>query len=406
VSPDDFARAMDYMLAKGIIGPGSEVIPYNFGEPFLHPQFEQIIAQLDGYGLQFGLSTNGSQLRTLRGPVLKNLNYLTFSMPGFSQASYDRIHGLDFETVKANIVAIHRNARECGFAGNAYISFHIYQFNLDEIEQAFEFAADHGILFHAYYAFFNDLGMYLDYLESTMPYAQLRRASQDLLLHHIDGLRAAQPPGFECPNREDLTLNERCQVVLCCMVDKNEGCGVLGDLFGMSLDEIREARAGHDLCRRCLSSGCAYLFSYRRRVRPTSHPSADGTVYSITPLAGVVFKDQPASCAGYIEAVSPSGHPNSLMAEGWARDPVADGPPEAVLLLDDTRKVIAWEQVNLRRRDVAPAGGFDPVRMRYCGWRVRFQRDRLSPGAQYLIGYAFNVDDKIAYRMANKMRLP
>ena len=60
-----------------------------------------------------------------------------FSMPGWSQASYDRIHGLDFGRVVANIEATIQNVKEMGYQGRFMLSFHVYQFNaFDELAAA------------------------------------------------------------------------------------------------------------------------------------------------------------------------------------------------------------------------------------------------------------------------------
>jgi hypothetical protein len=237
-----------------------------------------------------------------------------------------------------------------------------------------------------------------------MPYEQLKQASQELVLHHIEALRSRQPAGYECRNRNELTLNERCQVLLCCTVDKNDGPGVLGDLFHMSYDAIREAKARHEICHRCLSSACAYLINNSPIIKAMPE-AAVATAPSPADFAGVVYVEQPPSCAGAFEAVSPSPL-DSLTLEGWARDPVNDCAAQEILLLDEDRKVVACAPVNQRREDVAQAANFDPVRMRNCGWRVRFRRDRLSPGRQYLLGYALNRTGKAAYRLSNVARLP
>jgi hypothetical protein len=396
---------MDYMRGQDIIGPDSSIELYNYGEPLLHPKLHEIIAWLHRADLGFGLSTNASRVKKFRGPVLENLEYLAISMPGFSQASYDRIHGFDFEMIKTNIIALTSNFRECGFRGSAFIAYHVYQFNQDEMDRACEFALDHGIGFNAYCAFFNDLGMYLDYLDSKMPYEQLKRASQELVLHYVEGLRTSRPADFECPAWGELTLGERCQVLLCCAVDKSGGPGVLGDLFGMSSDAIQKAKAKHVLCKRCMAAGCAYLFYHPRKIPARPHPSADATVYVPEQFANVAFMEKPPSCAGYLESVSPAAYPNSVVVEGWARDPVKDCAAREVLLADETGKVVARGPVNMRRKDVVEAGGFDLARMRNCGWRLRFRRDQIPPGTRHLVGYAFDQDGNVAYRMGNKMPL-
>ncbi|GBF34170.1 hypothetical protein DCCM_3282 [Desulfocucumis palustris] len=45
------------------------------------------------------------------------MRFIIFSMPGFSQESYDKIHGFNFEKIKDNIIKMSRNFRENGFTG-------------------------------------------------------------------------------------------------------------------------------------------------------------------------------------------------------------------------------------------------------------------------------------------------
>jgi pyruvate-formate lyase-activating enzyme len=403
IAPDDFSRAIDYMLAQGILGANSSVDIYNFGEPLLHPQLQEIVASLHRAGLKFGLSTNASRVRTLNGSVLENLQYITFSMPGFSQASYDRIHGLNFETIKANIPTLVRNFRECGFRGTPYIAYHVYQFNMRELDEACRFAVENDLGLEASCAFFNDLDMSLSFLDSTMPYEQLKRASQELVLYYVEDLRASQPADFQCKQWNELTLNERCQVVLCCAATKNKGPGILGDLFQMSDEAIRQAKAGHQLCSRCLASGNAYWGHHPLRVR-TIPQAANAALRSPDDFAGVSFVEQPSSCAGLFNGVSLSDF-GTLIAQGWARNPAGDCAANEILLVDDRRRIVACGPVNLPREDIVQAANLDHARSRNCGWRIRFDRHHLSTGSQRLFGYAFDRATKTAYRLSNSVAI-
>jgi MoaA/NifB/PqqE/SkfB family radical SAM enzyme len=98
-----FKSAINYMLKNELIGTDSTVGLYNWGEPFLHPKFKEILSFLNMKGVNYALSTNASKLIEFENFDLKNLKKITFSMPGFSQESYDLIHGFKFERIKSNI---------------------------------------------------------------------------------------------------------------------------------------------------------------------------------------------------------------------------------------------------------------------------------------------------------------
>lgn len=89
------------MLSNDIINLNTNICLYNWGEPFLHPKFKEIIYYLSSLNLNIGLSTNASKpIYFEDSNALKNLRHMRFSMPGFSQESYDRMHSFDFEKIK------------------------------------------------------------------------------------------------------------------------------------------------------------------------------------------------------------------------------------------------------------------------------------------------------------------
>ncbi len=258
IDVETFAAAIEYMLKMGIIGLSTQVDLYNWGEPFLNPQFKEIIRFMSTTNVQFGLSTNCSKLTTFEEPHLQtNLKRVLFSMCGFSQASYDRIHGFDFDTVRSNIVTMVHNFRECGFHQEACIPFHLYQFNLDEIRPAYQFGLEHQIGLYPYYALFNDFDMTMDYLCGTMPYEQLKEVSQELVLFYVKDYIANMPHNYRCPQYDILTLDEHCNVLTCCFVEKYAEEYVLGSIFDLTLEEINASRI-QPICKRCLTTGASY----------------------------------------------------------------------------------------------------------------------------------------------------
>jgi len=260
IGPDKFARAIEYMLEEGIIGNNTLIVLLNWGEPFLNPSIKDIVHFLHEAHLSFRLSTNASTVVEFEGSdLMGGLELLRFSMPGFSQLSYDRIHGFNFEMIKSNITRILTNLRECGFRGEAQLAYHIYQFNQDELEPACQFASQHRINLLAYYAFLADFDVCMNYLSSKMPRELLERASRELVLSHVKDLVAQMPQDYQCPENSMLTLNEECDLLPCCFVGTDVRKYGLGNLFGLSLEEIRSLKTHQPFCKDCLSTGACYL---------------------------------------------------------------------------------------------------------------------------------------------------
>lgn len=261
IEVDQFSKAIDYLLDNGIVSQSTQFDLFNWGEPLLNPSVKEIVSILNQWNLRFGFSTNASIFVPFEGKAsLKNLVVLTFSMPGFSQASYDRIHGFNFEKIKTNIANILKNFRACGFHGRANIVMHGYQFNKDEAKPCMQFAKKMKIGFASYYAYFNDALMFKAYLDSTLPYDQLKAASKDLCLFYVDDLLASRPKNYTCPQMFDvLTIDEECTVLTCCGLEKGTNGYAVGNLFDMSAEEILTKKKQQSICKECLRSGLAYL---------------------------------------------------------------------------------------------------------------------------------------------------
>lgn len=224
------------------------------GEPFLHPKFKEIIKFLDEEGLSFALSTNASKVILLDNNELKNLKYITFSMCGFSQKSYDKIHGFNFEQIKRNISEILDNFKKNGFKGDAYVSYHVYQFNINEIPNIIKFCNEQSMGFSPAIAFINDFERFKKYIKSELDYNDLKKATQELLLYYVDEMIEEKDKEYYCPQFDCLSVDENCNIITCCL-----DSSIYGKIYNSKADDINNWRMNSSVCKECNNIGLNYV---------------------------------------------------------------------------------------------------------------------------------------------------
>lgn len=260
IDVETFYKAIDHMLNQKIISQDSIIHLYNWGEPFLHPKLKDILAFLHKKFLSFGLSTNISKPVTFSKNELALLEHITFSMPGFSQHSYDKIHKFNFEQIKNNIESMITNFRESGFKGSATIAYHLYKFNIDEIQSAQEFAKKNNISIHFSSAYFNGFSMFKKYLNGELDFETLKKIKSELFIEHIQEFQSKRPKDYYCPQFNYLTIDENCNILPCCAMEKNcPDYNYIGSVFELDQNTLRSKKRSHPLCHDCQNLSIDFL---------------------------------------------------------------------------------------------------------------------------------------------------
>jgi MoaA/NifB/PqqE/SkfB family radical SAM enzyme len=260
ISVADFARTLDRLIELDFAVPNwTSIGLHNWGEPILHPDLNGIAHEINLRGLAANFSTNASKATRFTVPT-NRFTCVNFSVPGWSQQSYDRIHGLRFDRVVRNMEATIANMRETGYAKPFVLAFHVYQFNYNaEMSAARAWCEEHDVTFRPYYALFNDYEKEKAFLTGTMTAAELTTVSRSLFLHYVDDLLASQPPDWECPQwKGQLTLNHKSEILLCCSLPSNHHEATLGSVFELSRDEILSGKTSAKECDDCMRHGSSY----------------------------------------------------------------------------------------------------------------------------------------------------
>jgi len=250
----EFDSAVERLYKNRLIDSLSRFDLYNWGEPFLHPNFIEILQVLGNCHARYRLSTNAAKYIKLPSVLTGNMTRLTISIAGFSQSSYDRVHGLNFDLILKNI---RRFADEIG-AKKLWITYLVHQFNLNEIREAYRYFRKLGIRLAFTVAYMNDYNLSRNYLSGSVSSDQLKKMGKELFLSYVEDIIHSRPKDFICPQFSILALDEFCNVLTCCAVPKGHPDYSLGSLFSLTADEIRQDKLTRDVCQECSRLGIDY----------------------------------------------------------------------------------------------------------------------------------------------------
>lgn len=257
LSVNELEKMITFCEMNSIIKKDSIFDLFNWGEPFLNPSLNDIIKHLSAHGYRIGLSTNASNYVKLEN--LDYIKYLIISISGFTEESYSKIHGLNFEKIKQNIAKFSNDFSKNGMGNKVILNFHVYQYNLDELSLAESFCEENNIVFSPHIAYLADESIFIPYLEKKLDNETLFEASKDILFGMIEKVRTKQDieRNFECPQLDNLVLDEQMNVIPCCLFTSNEKIGNLYEF--QSVQQITEKISNWNYCKRCISCGHAQI---------------------------------------------------------------------------------------------------------------------------------------------------
>ncbi|MGG7153449.1 radical SAM protein [Clostridium neonatale] len=263
MSFEKFKEIYNHLIDSSIIFNDNELLLYSWGEPYLNPDCLKIYEYLSQQGQVFSISTNASVLKlALNAYTYKKCKTITFSMSGFYQKSYGKIHGFNVEKIKKNIVNFVNNIRKCGFCGEFLLSYHVYQFNQDEIVEAKKFADSLNMKFIPVYALFASYEMAYKYLMNTLQYDILKEAGKDMILFYLEELLKKRPANYSCLLENMISINTDGNIELCCCSDDSVKDYEWGSVLNIkSVNEwkiLRKRMLRCSTCKECEELGIGY----------------------------------------------------------------------------------------------------------------------------------------------------
>ena len=262
MSPILFEQILDHLFELGIFEKAKTYsIPlYNWGEPFLNTEINDILQILKKKKLYADISSNLIVKPDIDKELLPIISKLTFSLSGFSQDSYGRIHGASLKKVLNNFEDFYVILRQYSPKTMIQISWHRYLFNENEFWDAYKYFNRPGIRFLPLIAFINDFFVMMDFLKERLSEDRKNQFEKDLFLNHIRkriAYHKKKSKNYRCPAWDFLVIDEIGQLLLCCGPSRYDSNHVLGNILEMSAEEIWKSKLSNALCNECISSGLA-----------------------------------------------------------------------------------------------------------------------------------------------------
>lgn len=243
----DFDRLLSRVTSEVKV---NAIEPFNWTEPFLHPQLDQFIGLMKKYKIGCVLSTNMSFRKPqLLENVLRHSPAILVSVSGFTQETqsiYHRASNINYIKANLEFISDFRKANNLKFK----VEVHCLQFidNQQDQLQWEKYCNDHDFIYFGKPA--NSFGLIT---EETV--ARLITKPEIEVLS--DG--TVQPkkyylekPSYEfCRFHNRLTVDALGDVYLCCIYWNTEKYKV-GNIFELSLKDIQRNRMQHYDCLYCI----------------------------------------------------------------------------------------------------------------------------------------------------------
>jgi len=266
ISPVLFEKILEHLLNIGLLhrDHNQTIQLYIWGEPSLNPEINDILKVLQKHNLSGGISSNFIEMPKIDKDTLPMLRNVTFSLSGFSQDSYGKIHGASLKRVLGHFEDFYEQIRKYAPNTSINIAWHRYTFNELELWEAYKYFHRPSIRFSPTVALLIDFPEMLSYTEGGLSEDRQRQAGKDLFLNHISqGLayHKKRSKDYHCSQWNYLVIDEIGQLLLCCNLTNNNLDNVLGNVLKMSAEDIWQKKLSGSICKTCILSGVPRAFN-------------------------------------------------------------------------------------------------------------------------------------------------
>ena len=256
MTASEFEEIVDRLFALNFIAEGDIIALYNWGEPLLNPDFDEILQILGRKKLSASLSSNFIKDFSISEDSYKYIHNVVFSICSLEKENYKRIYGTDVTKTLQNFDKFLENKNKYNPQIDVAVKWLRYTFNEGEEEPVIEYFGKRNVtVYPNIYAYMNDGDAFCSYLSSgKMNGYDLEQVKKDLCFERIEYiLDNYAKKDFPCEFKNRLMINESGQLSLCCTVTARNAEYNMGDIRKLDAEEIYQLIHNAKFCKVCES---------------------------------------------------------------------------------------------------------------------------------------------------------
>ena len=238
MTADKFEKIILRLKEFGFLSNCSLIELYNWGEPFLNPQINEILCILGKYNLKAGISSNFIKKPDINPNNYQFIGYVAFSLCSLETEKYRRIYGADLEKTLSNFDSFIMEKNNHNKSITAVIHFLKYRFNESESGRARKYFKNKGVnVFKSFYAGINDGHMMINYLKTgNLDGYESANIDLDLKKFHRVLSKCKEEQCFM--KKSYIVINESGNLSLCCGVTSQDKEYNLGNILELGKEDI------------------------------------------------------------------------------------------------------------------------------------------------------------------------
>lgn len=230
---------------------------FNWAEPMLHPEFDEICRILAKRKVEFSISSNMNHEASFL-EVVRTAHGIRASVSGFSNEIYQRGHaGGDINLVISNLYRIRHLMDKVKRTPYVSVLYHVYKDNCDEgMKQLQTLSESLGFKFIPVYAYFMGLEKYLSQREGSDVFSEHDRKTNERMIFSIDEAIEIAKYGYQsdCILRQEQTVvNHDGSVPVCCAVFDPVNF-VSNDFLSLSPQDLLAKKMSAPICEKCMNN--------------------------------------------------------------------------------------------------------------------------------------------------------